>query len=42
VVVVVVLVEVEEAGAQVSVSDTTTPVTGRFMLEIGVPGGTFT
>jgi hypothetical protein len=42
VVVVVVLVELEEEGTQVSVSDTMTPVTGRFRLEIGVPGGTLT
>jgi hypothetical protein len=42
VVVVVVLVELVESGVQVSVSDTTTPVIGRFRLEIGVPGGAFT
>lgn len=29
-------------GAHDSLSDTTTPLTGRFMAEIGVPGATFT
>jgi hypothetical protein len=42
---VVVLVEVEEldeVGAQDSLSDCTTPCTGRFSAEIGVPGGALT
>jgi hypothetical protein len=42
VVVVVVVVEPVPVGAQDSVSAMTTPVIGRFRLEIGVPGGTFT
>jgi hypothetical protein len=44
VVVVVVVVEVEPGAEEThdSLSDTTTPVIGSFMSEIGVPGGTFT
>ncbi len=38
----VVVVEVVVAGAQDSLSDTTTPWIGRFIAEIGVPGGKLT
>lgn len=38
----VVVVEELGGGAHDSLSDTTTPWIGRFMAEIGVPGGTFT
>lgn len=37
-----VLVDDEATGAHDSLSETTTPWIGRFMAEIGVPGGTFT
>jgi hypothetical protein len=40
--VVVVVEDDVVTGAQDSLSDTTTPWTGRFMAEIGVPGATFT
>lgn len=43
VVLVVVVEELEDGlGVQLSVSDCTTPCTGRLSEEIGVPGGTFT
>jgi hypothetical protein len=37
-----VVVDDDVTGAHDSLSDTTTPLTGRFMAEIGVPGATFT
>jgi hypothetical protein len=40
--VVVVVEDDVVTGAHASLSDTTTPWTGRFMAEIGVPGATFT